>query len=561
DLARLWADDLPADDDRAMAEPMAEPAAGLVTIGYLRAAIRRSRLFIGVMAAVGLVTGAGLLVLAPPAYQATATLLLSHNPNEDPVSAQATDAVLAQSDAVALAAMRTLGLTQSPRAFESSYTVTIVTSRILVVVFRAPSRSTAVRDLNALAAAFLQFRAGQLRAQQQGAASSLAQQVTQAGGQLTALDRQITQLRGQPSTPAVQAQIALLQDQHASAASALSILTQTVRGTQASTQVTTTTIVAGSTVLNGATPIPRSHLRLVAEYVLGGLIGGLALGVILILLRTLVSDKLRRRDDVARILRAPVRRSVVAAGIRRRRPGSRGLAAAKGRDLQRVIAYLASEASPRSEDSTSLAVVPAGDPRVAAVCVAGLAISLGRAGKRVVLADLSPGGAAGRLLGVTTPGLSKITADGAHLVLFIPQDDDVLPLGPLQAGATLSRSGSGPAEPDAGMSRPGSTATCAAELAAASSSADLLLTLATLDPACGAEHLATWAAKVVAVIRAGQSSATRIQALGEMVRLAGLPLAGAVLVGADKTDESMGVAPPPGEAPLARPAEAAGGFR
>jgi hypothetical protein len=47
------------------------------------------------------------------------------------------------------------------------------------------------------------------------------------------------------------------------------------------------------------------------------------------------------------------------------------------------------------------------------------------------------------------------------------------------------------------------------------------------------------------VITAGRSSWEKIQAVGEMIRLAGTRLISAVLVGADKTDESLGVPPTP----------------
>jgi hypothetical protein len=63
----------------------------------------------------------------------------------------------------------------------------------------------------------------------------------------------------------------------------------------------------------------------------------------------------------------------------------------------------------------------------------------------------------------------------------------------------------------------------------------------TLDPALGGEHLATWASDVVVVVTAGESSATRVGAIGEMIRLAGAHSVSAVVIGADKTDESLGV--------------------
>jgi len=531
---RFWADDdLSSDAD----QPTAEPAAGLVTLGYLRAAVRRGRPFILVMAVLGLLIGVGLLKAAPLPQSANSTLFLAHNTAEDAVEAQLTDQVLLESDAVALRTMRILGLHETLKSFESSYTVTVVTNSIMTVVFRAPALSTAIRDENALTAEFLRFRAAQLEAQQAGTLTSLNQQISQAAGQVAAQARQISKLQAQPPTPANKAKLAVLQDQHTQGAAALVILTQTVHANQAATQVMTAQIVQGSTVLNSATAVPRSRIKGPGVYVAGGLIGGLALGLVIVLVRTLISDRLRRRDDVARVLGAPVRLSIVAGRPRRWRPGGRRLAAASGRDFQRVITFLGGELSARPRGGSGLAVVPAGNPEVAAVCLAALAVSLAKDGKRVMVADLTGRRAAARLLGVTAPGISKVTADGAPLVVVVPEKDDLVPIGPLRASVT-------PANPDA-------AAPSAAELASAHQSADFLLTLADLDPAVGAEHLATWSAKVIAMITAGQSSATRIQALGEMVRLAGLSLPAAVLVGADKTDESLGISPSPDEAPRA----------
>ena len=78
-------------------------------------------------------------------------------------------------------------------------------------------------------------------------------------------------------------------------------------------------------------------------------------------------------------------------------------------------------------------------------------------------------------------------------------------------------------------------------------SADLLLTLATLDPAIGADHLATWASNAVVVVSSGESSAERIHSVGEMIRLAGMRLESVVLLGADKSDKSLGLTPRPDE--------------
>ena len=103
---------------------------------------------------------------------------------------------------------------------------------------------------------------------------------------------------------------------------------------------------------------------------------------------------------------------------------------------------------------------------------------------------------------------------------MVPAADDLAPVGPLRVPDRN-------AEPDAA-------------LAAACAKADLVLSLVSLDPADGGEHLATWATDAVAMVTAGRSTATRIHAVGEMIRLAGARLASVVVMDADKADESLG---------------------
>ncbi len=69
----------------------------------------------------------------------------------------------------------------------------------------------------------------------------------------------------------------------------------------------------------------------------------------------------------------------------------------------------------------------------------------------------------------------------------------------------------------------------------------MLLTLIDLDPSTGAEHLRTWATDAVVMVTAGRSSWMRIHAVGEMIRLSRTPLVSAILIGADESDESLGL--------------------
>jgi hypothetical protein len=237
----------------------------------------------------------------------------------------------------------------------------------------------------------------------------------------------------------------------------------------------------------------------------------------------LVSDRLRRRDDIARVLGAPVGLSAGDIRLGRWRPAQGGLKGARGRDMQRIIGYLGEAVPVRSRGTAALAVVPVDDTRLAAASLVSLAVSCARQGKRVVVADLCRGAPAARLLDAGNPGIGTVNAGGTDLTVVVPDRDDVAPAGPFHRGSPLPR-----------------TAPASQALAAACATADLLLTLVALDPSLGAGHLPTWATDAVTVITAGRSSATRIHAVGEMIRLAGTTLAGAVLVGADPSDESLG---------------------
>jgi hypothetical protein len=188
--------------------------------------------------------------------------------------------------------------------------------------------------------------------------------------------------------------------------------------------------------------------------------------------------------------------------------------------VRRVVAHLATTVPAASDGLTSLAVVPVDDVEVPAICMAYLAFSRVReAGARVIVADLCDGAPVARLLNAPGAGVQDVTVDGRHLVVFVPEAGDVPPHGPLL--------GSSPAEPPTALS-------------AACEQADLLLTFGPLDAATGSDHLATWAQCAVAIVTAGRSSATRVNAVGELIRMAGVPLVSAVLLGADDADESLG---------------------
>ena len=511
---QIWA----FDDYTEVEDQPAEFATGLTSLGFLRAALRRSRRLWCGLAALGLAAGVAFSLRLPTVYQASTSLLLTPMSvgGEDAGAPITNEVAMLQSREVAGLAVSKLGLQESVSKFLSSYTVTPTTDRVLFITVSAPSSSDAVTRANVLAQEFLNFRADLLESQQQLVVNSLNQQLSQASQTLKSITAQVSQVSAQSPSPAQRARRSSLSKQQTQATAALATLQQAAAGTKVNSQVTNATIVRGSQVLDRASPLsPHSRLKRLLEYAAIGLIAGLALGVGIIVVRAIVSDRLRRRDDVAQVLGAPVKLSVGAM-----RPGRiKGLDAMQDSNVQRIAEFLA-RAIPLG-DPAGLAVVPVDDVYIPALCLVSLAVSRAREGAQVVVADLCDGAPAARLLGAAEPGVRAVTVQDAHLVVTVPEPDEVMPAGPLRGGPDQART----AEP----------------LAEACRSADLLLTLAPLDPSLGGEYLSGWAHGAIAIVTAGRSSAARIHAVGEMVRMAGTPLIAGVLIGADKTDESLGV--------------------
>jgi capsular polysaccharide biosynthesis protein len=515
------------DDFNAVEDRPAALAPGLVSLGFIRAAIRRRALFWCVLGVVGLVVGIGVNMKDPAAYKASASVLITYGPNDNPTSAVLDNQAIAQSRSVSELALRKLGLKEDVGSFAAATTVAIVTARVLTITVSAPSSSAAVSRANAVAAAFLQFRASQMETGQQLLIKSLAHEVSQARQNVASISSQISQLSAQPTSSAQQSKLKNLRTQLDQANAQLAVDEQTLQNTRAGTA--NLSAVTGSVVLDPAVPLAHSRLKYLVIYAVTGLVAGLALGIGIVVVQAIVSDRLRRRDDVTYALGAPVKLSVGKVRLSRWRPGRHGLAAANSTNVRRIAAHLGGAVPAARGRTAALAVVPVDDPAVAALSLVSMAVTRAQEGQQVVLTDLVSGAPAAKLLDSKAPGVRSVSVHDAHLILAVPDRDDIAPVGPL---------GSAPAE--------GQRSAFTEAVGNACASADLLLTLVTLDPSLGAENLASWAPGAVVVVTAGGSSWARINAVGEMIRLAGTSLTSAVLVGADKTDESLGVAQYPG---------------
>ncbi len=525
-------------DDFSVADehehPLAAPGAAgprRTYLPYIVNAVRRLAWVWCAAALIGALAGAAYFKAVPPArYEASTSVLVTPNPADNTESGMATEVALAQSRPVAELALSKLGLSQSQiqsslNAFIKACTVTSTIDSVLVITVKGPSSIVAVNAANDMAAAYLQYRRQLLLTQEQEVLTGLQQKISQAGQSIQTLGTQISQLSALPPSPAREARLSNLRTQRSQQQAALTQLEQTTSSNQATTEAATEQMVHGTGVLDPAVPVTHSRLKEALIYVGAGLVAGLVIGLLIVAIRALMSDRLRWRDDITAALAAPVRLSVGTVRVRRWLPRKQRLAVARDSDVRRIASYLRTAVYGRG--ISGLALVSVANEDVAAVTLVSLAVSCAHENKRVVLADLSDGARAARLIGVSGAGIRSAVVDGESLVVAVPDPYSVVPVGPLEGPPTRTL----PA--------------VSAELRAAYDSADLMFTLMTLDPSMGTEYLPTWASDAVVLVTCGRASATRIHAVGELIRRSGVQLVSAVLVGADKSDETLGITDQP----------------
>ena len=208
--------------------------------------------------------------------------MLAYSPDQNIGDASVTDLSLAQSRSVAEATLQRLGLRESLASFIASYAAAATSDRILQFTVTAPSSDEAVIRANARGCGIPPVPG---RPPGEPAAARV---------RCAATARWPAPRRGcRPPS-------------------------RRIRPPLRSTRHRWSTAARYST---SAAPIKRS-LKKTVTYPGGGLLAGLALGMGFVIIETLVSDRPRRRDDVARALGAPVRFSVGKVRLSRWLPAS-----------------------------------------------------------------------------------------------------------------------------------------------------------------------------------------------------------------------------------------------
>lgn len=494
------------------------PVPIVVTIGYLRAVVRRRWLRCVLSGLLGLLAGVLWLVATPDAPVAMTTLILAHDPSDDPATAMSTDVGLATTRTVAENTLAALRSTMSPEALVSSLTVQPMNStQLLQLTMTAPTGPEAMHRLDSFSQQYLAFRAQQVSAQVDVVIKGYQDQIQQLQTSLTGANARIARLSAKGDTATERLSDAVADRKK---------INDAIGGLQDQIQQKTlerNSVVVASRVIDPANVRPPAPRRRAVLVLASGLLGGAAIGISLILLRAIVSDRLWLRVEVASALDAPVPLSVrrlrpLPRWTRhvRRLPRGRRWEARRARDRE-LIGEAILRALPDAGARQSVAVLCLSNANEMRFGVVAAAVRLRRQGRAATIVDLTE-------RGVVTSALDRLRDLAAEdrPDVFRPTSVPSLATNP---------SGFDASDWD--------------EVALAKARSGVSLVLAELDPAVGVDHLVPWSDVVVVSTTAGRSGAELVRTAGELVRTAGLRLHGAVLLGGPIDDVSTGVTPTP----------------
>lgn len=485
------------------------------SLRFLVEALRSRKRVLLAAAAGGFLAALSLSLFFPPSYSATTMLLLRHSAQSDPARAMATDAELLKTETVARRAINRLGIQASARELVASYRILPVSDDLLRLTVNGPTAGQAMRRAQTVAEEFLAFRGEEFERQSRAVVEKLEQRQAELLGEATSITDRINSFSsttGQRSDAAVR-ELGDLLTRRALISDQISQLRQQV----ASAVLDPALYVERSRILDPASEDDRSPLRALAANAGAGTVGGLALGAGFVLMQQVGSDRVRRREEVLTELGAPVAVSMGPLGgsLRAQRRRFRRQLAKPRREIADLTSSLRHVVS-RSDIGPSFIFISLESDAPSALAVGCLAADLTKEGKRVLVADLTNHASLAKMFRVRVGGWTEIREPGAgsSFRLAVPPLD-------------WSKS---PTQGDGHM-----------RIDALRGDADVILVLATLDPALGAAHLKKFGITAVAVVTAGRSTKTVLRAASQMVRGAGLEIQSVVLVNADPNDKTVGI--------------------
>jgi capsular polysaccharide biosynthesis protein len=522
-MARNPRDPVARESDRLIPpeeQPPRQILGQFVSMRTLAAALRRRRRFWVSLALVGLILGVASTVLLPSKYSATSDLLMQHNPADDPTLDMANDVALLQSYVVAAGVVDTLKLPETAQTFLGQYQGVALSDGILQVTVSAPTSAEAVARTAALDTVFLDKRAQLFTAENTATVSALQSDAATVSTQADRLEYEISKAEAAGAS----ASSSTMVDLSNTAADDLAAAGQYDQDILTDNNLTAS--INSSHPLGPPAALHSSKVKKLIADPGTGLVAGLAVGCGLVAFEALAFERLRRRDDIARVLGAPVDIAVppvarprLARIARLRRSLERPV-----RSVRLMVGSLRSLLA--SAPSPGLAIVSIDSLEAASLSVAALARSLAAEGRQVTLLDLSHERLLCQLLGLEEPGTK---------VVFVGTEAPVTLVWQEEADIAFGNSGSRRAQ---------------ARRTADRWETEVVLALVTLDPAYGARHLIGQVTDAVAVVSVGRSKEARVQSVAEMLEAAGIILRTAIVVGSDVDDDSLGSIPAPAQPTL-----------
>lgn len=474
-----------------------------ISLQSIKSALRRHRNLCLTAAAAGLLVGASLHLVVPSKYSALTKLYLV----EPSLQAMSDDVALLETQAVAEQATATLRseTKETVEISPSSYKGTAISPSILEIHLTARSPAQAIAQSNALAPAFLRERTQVLDAQTNVVIARIQAQITALNSRIHQLGSQINAFPAVPTASQAADQRKLVDEQNSDNARLTPLQNQVEQDLNNETALS-----QGSRIIDPPSYQPSSTLKVVVTDGLSGLVAGLGLALAIAVMDALLSDRVRRRDQLAALLGTQVELSVnhlprprCFVGPRLRR-AIRHPSPAMRQIERRLRDHLESSLTP----ALHIAEIGAAEP--AAMVLITLAQSLAAEGKHVILLDAASSRPLTTILRINNADAKQDTTsrNGGRIALRVAPAD--------------------PAEM-AFMDRPDDF--------------DAILSLTTVDPLVGVEHLSRSVTDVVVMVRAGAVSALHIEAVAHLLRHGLIGVRSAILLDSDPSDASAGLPP------------------
>jgi capsular polysaccharide biosynthesis protein len=286
----------------------------LLDLQALVVAVRRRRRLWCSLALVGLLIGAAVAVLRPPAPAAATKVLVAHQADQpnDTGTLIRTDVELLRTTRIADKALQSLKSPERPEDFMKDYRVTGLTNNVLQIEVTGDSDAQAVARAKALADAFVADHVRRMQEAAKAESKALRDQGDRMRHELAGVNKEIGD-RSPDSDPKASASIESLFARRAELNSRIADFDQ--RAEEA--RMGTPQIVAGTQIVDAPRAVRHSLPKSAATNAAIGLVLGLVLGLAAAAVGTVVADRPVLRREIAANLGA----SVIAElrRVRRRR--------------------------------------------------------------------------------------------------------------------------------------------------------------------------------------------------------------------------------------------------